>query len=262
LAAVVAPLVLALVLLAPPATAQQSTMPSPELEALRGEIEQLRQGQAEILKRLEALRKAVEQGGPRRRRDAPFKGADVAIDGAAGRGAPEARLAIVEFSDYQCPFCRRFSANTLPKLLRDYVDTGKLRYVFKDFPIPSIHAAATEAAIAARCAGAQGKYWQMHDRFFEQQKALAKRNWRGHAEALDLDLADFDACMEDAGHKKAVQQSITEGRCIGVTGTPAFFLGAISADGKTVKATEMVRGARPYGAFKQVIDRLLAKQSG
>ena len=146
--------------------------------------------------------------------------------------------------------------------MTDYVETGKLRYVFHDFPIQRIHPAATAAAAAARCAGAQGKYWEMHDRFFADQKALQARQWKTHAQALGLDGAAFEACMADDGVARAVRRSAAIGRQVGVTGTPAFYLGTLAPDGKTVKATEQIRGARPYAAFKQIIDRLLARTQG
>jgi protein-disulfide isomerase len=249
----------ALVLLAVPATAQQSSMPSAELEALQQDIQQLKAGQAEVLRRLEALQKAVEAGGSGRRREAPFRGAEISITDAPSKGSVDAKLVLIEFSDYQCPFCRRFSNSTLPQILKDYVDTGKMRYVFRDFPLPSIHPAATEAAVAARCAGQQGKYWEMHDRFFADPKSVQAKNWKDHAEALDLDGADFDVCMADESHERAVRQSAADGGKIGVSGTPTLFLGTLGPDGETVKATEIIRGAQPYGNFKQLIDGLLAK---
>ena len=132
----------------------------------------------------------------------------------------------------------------------------------QDFPISRIHPAATEAAVAARCAGAQGKYWEMHDRFFANQSTLAQRKWQEHATALGLDGDTFKECMADKNTEVAVRRSLANGRKAGVTGTPAFYLGIVSDDGKTLKATELIRGARPYDSFKQVIDRLIAKHAG
>ena len=255
---VIIPLLMASLWLTSPAGAQQSAGPSPEVEALHREIQQLKAGQREILKRLDTLQKAVERGAPRRRGNEPFKGAEVSIDGAATKGSAEARLVLIEFSDYQCPYCRRFSKDTLPQILENYVEPGKLRYVFRDFPLEQIHPAAKGAAIAARCAGTQDKYWEMHDRFFADQKSLQDQRWKEHAQALGLDVASFDACMAEEDHAQAVSRSIAAGRRVGVTGTPAFFLGTLMADGQTVKATEMIRGARPFADFKKSIEGLLA----
>ena len=246
--------------LAAPSLAQRSGEAIDEVQSLRRELQHLRDGQLEILKRLEALQKVVTSGRARRQ-PAPFKSASISIREAPAKGSPQARIALIEFSDYQCPFCRRFFANTLPRLIKEYVASGKIRYIFRDFPIVRIHPAAPYAAIAARCAGRQGKFWNMHDRFFKNQSSLASRNWRAHATALSLDLAKFDSCMADKEHLGWIGRSIADGRKAGVSGTPTFFLGKISADGKQVNATEMIRGARSYNVFKTVIDRLLARNA-
>ena len=261
---VLAAAVLVLGLAVQPASAQQSRALDAEVDELKDDMQGLKQSQDRMLKMLEGIERRLQArpAAPRRRGPPPFTGADIAIDGAPFKGAAKATIAIVEFSDYQCPFCRRYAANTLPQVIKDYVDAGKLRYVFRDFPIARIHPAATGAAVAARCAGAQGKYWEMHDRFFANQPALKQRKWKDHATALGLDTDAFDQCMIDKDMEQAVKRDIADGRKVGVTGTPAFYFGTVSADGKTLKATEMIRGARPYGSFKEVIDRLLAKHAG
>lgn len=252
-------LAIAIALMTAPAVAQQTNAP---VATIGQEIEALKQGQRQILKQLDALQKAIKARPAGRKPRPPFKGADIKIDEAPSKGAAGAKIALIEFSDYQCPYCRRYTANTMPKVIKNYVDAGKLRYVFRDFPLERLHPAATGAAVAARCAGAQGKYWQMHDRFFANQQALKQRKWQDHATALGLDSKAFNQCMIDEKVEQAVKRDIAAGRKVGVTGTPAFYFGTISADGKTVKATEMIRGARPYGSFKQIIDRLIAKHAG
>ena len=106
-------------------------------------------------------------------------------------GAPEAPLTLIEFSDYQCPFCRRFAETTLPVLKRDYIETGKLRYVFRDFPLDRLHPQARKVAEAAHCAGDQGKYWAMHDLLFQQQQALQVERLKGYARQLGLNDPAF-----------------------------------------------------------------------
>ena len=153
----------------------------------------------------------------------------------------------------------------LPPLRRQYLapgdqglcDAGKLRYVFKDFPIESIHPQAVEAAVAARCAGRQGKYWVMHDAIFEKARLVKARAWGKLAAPLGLDEAAFEACMKEPEHEAAVRRDMAEGSAAGVSGTPGFFLGTNVKDG-TLSATRMIRGAQPYAAFKQAIDKLLA----
>lgn len=251
--------VLALSLLLPgAAVAQQSSDLGAEVEKLRRDVENLKRTQAQTLKVLREIQKQLKER-PRGRRQAPtFNGAEIALTQAAGvRGAADAPVTIVEFSDYQCPFCKRFSANTLPRLLKDFIKAGKLRHVFMDFPIERIHPQAVEAAVAARCAGRQEKYWPMHDRIFDEQKLLKARDWTALAAPLGLDNAAFEACMAEPELTKMVKANIESGRAAGVTGTPAFFLGRQVKDGK-LAATQMIRGARPYAAFKRNIEKLLA----
>src|SRR6266571_4836593 len=111
----------------------------------------------------------------------------ISLDGAPAMGGPKARVAIVEFGDYQCPYCGQHANQTLPQIVTDYVKTGKVRYFFKDFPIEGLHSQAFRAAEAARCAGAQGKYWEMHDRLLGNQQLLAVNELPGHALSLHLD---------------------------------------------------------------------------
>ncbi len=251
-----APLLLlgALVLLAPaPALSQTAD----QLEALRGEVEKLKQGQKAILDQLSEIQ-GLLQG--RRTRES-FSETEIGVAGAPALGQADAKVTLVEFSDYQCPFCRRHMRQTMPRLIKAYVETGKLRYVFRDFPIGSLHPAAFEAALGARCAGEQGKYWELHDRFFANPKAAAIRDWPAHAEALGLDLAGLQACLEDERYKPQVRKDMADGRRAGVRGTPTFFLGLTKPGAATFKATRKLVGAQPYARFKEAIDSLLAKGS-
>ena len=113
----------------------------------------------------------------------------VATDGAPSRGKADARVTIVEFTDYQCPFCSRYVRETYPQLDKEYVQTGKVKYVLRDLPLEAIHPLAMKAAEAAHCAGEQGKYWEMHDRLFANQTELARTDLAKHAQALGLDAA-------------------------------------------------------------------------
>ncbi len=167
-------------------------------------------------------------------------------------GDPDAPVTMVEFSDYQCPFCLRYFQETLPDLKKNYVDTGKVRYVFKDFPIAQIHPQAAKAAEAARCAGEQEGYWEMHDRLFQGQQAEWQNNpdavnvFKSYAKELDLDTAAFDACLDSGKYADAVAANLDEGIRAGVTGTPAFFING-----------EPVSGAQPYAVFEQIINSQL-----
>ena len=178
------------------------------------------------------------------------------IADAPSRGAKEARLVLVEFSDYQCPFCARHVRQTVPEIEREYVRTGKVRYVFRDFPLEAIHPQAFRAAEAARCAGEQGKFWEMHDRLFAHQHALGPEDLIAHAEAVGLNVARFRRCLESGRFAERIRRDLSEGRRAGVRGTPSFFLGFAEPGGK-VRVMRILRGAHPYGAFRQVIEELL-----
>jgi protein-disulfide isomerase len=146
----------------------------------------------------------------------------------------------------------------MPQLEKDYIDTGKMKYVFMDFPLP-MHAQAMKASEAAWCAGDQGKFWEMHDRLFANQNALAPEALLKHAEVLGLDAAQFKQCLDSGKHAAQIKAAMAEGQKAGITGTPAFLLGFMEADGK-VKATKKIPGAVPYATFKAVIDEMLSSK--
>ena len=223
----------------------------PGVDALRQDVEQLKRELGEIRKLLEELR-AQRPAQPRQ----PTGPVKVSVGNAPALGKADAPVTIVEFSDYQCPFCRRHAAQTLPELKRDYIDTGKVRYVMRDFPIDSIHPEASKAAEAAHCAGDQGKYWEMHAALFRDIRALKPEQLKERAKGMGLDLAAFDACLDGGRHAARVKESVGAGTAVGVNGTPAFFIGRTSADG-TMEAVP-IRGAQPAAAFRKVIDGLLA----
>ena len=171
----------------------------------------------------------------------------------ASRGAEDAAVTIVEFSDYQCPFCQRHFEQTMPQLVEDYIDTGLVRYIFKDFPLTSLHPQAIEASLAAECAGEQDAYWEMHDKLFgEQQRWSGQANsaegYSAFAEEIGIDASAFDQCMVEERYLDNIQQNFQEGVGAGVTGTPAFFING-----------QFVSGAQPYEVFQQIIDSLLAE---
>jgi len=187
----------------------------------------------------------------------PDRGVQVSLAGRPMLGASEAPLTLIEFSDYQCPFCRQVFETAWPVLKRDYIDTGKLRYVFRDFPLESLHPHARKAAEAARCAGAQGQYWAMHDVLFRNQQALQVGRLKAYARTLGLDAAAFDTCLDQGTYAAAVQQDYADGLAAGVQGTPGFFLGKTRAE-DTIEGLP-IRGAQPIAVFRQAIERLLGE---
>ena len=173
-------------------------------------------------------------------------------------GNPDAPITIVEFSDFQCPFCARFHIQTLPLLLEEYIEQGKVKLVFRDFPIQSIHPNALPASVAAECANDQNKFREMHDTLFENQN-----NWNNletidalslfsqYASDIQLDQELFDLCLNSGKHIPEIQNDLNDGRDYGVSGTPGFFVG-----NDQIGFVEL-KGAQPFESFKKVIDAQL-----
>jgi protein-disulfide isomerase len=161
------------------------------------------------------------------------------------RGSADAPVTIVEFSDFQCPFCSRATA-TLKKLDESF--PGKIRIVYRDFPLVQIHPNAARAAEAAACANDQGKFWAMHDVLFEHQDKLGEADLKQSAVVLGLDAAAFDQCLESGRHSAEWQKDTAEGQRYGVSSTPAFFING-----------RLVVGAQPYGTFARVVEEELAR---
>ena len=170
-------------------------------------------------------------------------------------GAANAPVTVVEFTDYQCPFCKRFHDRTWPDIRKNYVDTGKVRFVVRDLPL-SFHDHALPAAIAARCAGEQGKYWPARDRLFGAQDALTAEAVRKAVLGIGVEAAAYDACLKRPGWREAIQVDVAEAERIGITGTPGFLVARRS--GGQLEGV-LVLGAQPYAVFSSRIDALLAE---
>jgi protein-disulfide isomerase len=178
-----------------------------------------------------------------------FKINDI-VDDDPKLGKDSAPIVMVEFSDYQCPFCARFFSNTLPELKKNYIETGKLQFVYRDFPL-SRHPEAQPAAEAAECAGEQGKYFEMHDKIFANQASMSKESYKKWAEELSLDMQKFNNCLDSGKYKSEVQKDYSDGQRLGVRATPTYFIGKRGGD-----AIQIV-GAHPYEVFQRAIDNLL-----
>lgn len=183
----------------------------------------------------------------------------ISLDDDPVRGDPNAQITIVEFSDFQCPFCGRFFTQTLPMIEKNYIETGKVKFVYRDFPLPEIHPNAIPAALAAECADDQGVFWEYHDKLFEnllQWENLDKQNvvrtFEQYAEDLGADTDTFNSCLESGKYLDEVQNDLNDGVSYGVTGTPGFFIG-----NEKIGYT-MVSGAQPYASFEQLLDQLLS----
>lgn len=171
----------------------------------------------------------------------------VSTEGTYFKGNENAPVTIIEFSDYQCPFCGRFYSDTLPSIEETYIKTGKVKFYYKDFPLDSIHPHATPAALAARCAGEQGKFWEMHNLIFENQTSLSNSIYAQWAAQLQLDAVKFNDCFTSQKYLSAVRKDLLEGQQAGVRGTPAFLVNG-----------ELLSGAQPFPVFQQAIEKALA----
>lgn len=218
-----------------------------DLERIRADLETVKGQLGEVLRLLSQrpAQAAVTPSGPVR----------ASVADAPTLGRADAPVTLVEFSDYQCPFCQRFFATTLPALKKDYIDTGKLRFVYRDFPL-EMHPHAREAAVAAHCAGEQGKYWEMHDALFQYQAGLAPTQLAERARALGLDGPRFDQCLTSGRHAARIERGLADGAAAGVQGTPGFVVGK-TLPGDTIQGTP-IRGAQPLETFRRIIEQLLA----
>ena len=182
----------------------------------------------------------------------------IALDGAPAMGDAKAQVAIVEFADYQCPYCIRHATQVLPSLVSDYVNTGKVRYFFKDLPVEFVHSQAFKEAEAARCAGEQGKYWEMHNRLFlANQPSGVVNELPAYALALNLDLARFQRCLDNGTSAAQIRKDIQDAKQYRVQGTPTFFVGTPDSEGSGIHAVTMLYGAQAYPVFKKTLDQML-----
>jgi protein-disulfide isomerase len=179
----------------------------------------------------------------------------VAADGPS-LGQANAPVVIIEFSDFQCPFCRAFWRDTLPTLTQNYIATGKARLVYRNFPIAQLHPSAQIAALAGQCALAQNKFWPFHDQMFSQQdkqgpntvqfSAADLKKW---AKDTGLNTSQFNSCLDTAKYDSVVKKDMADGTAAGVTGTPTFFVNG-----------QMIVGAQGYQVFATAVDQALDKK--
>ncbi len=214
--------------------------------AILDELRQIRQLLERQVQTLPAARQAVPPAGERVRiRLAP---------GGYSIGRSDAPLTLVEYTDYQCPFCRQFHISAFEEIRKNYIDTGKLRYVTRDFPL-DMHENAPRAAISARCADEQGKFWEMRHVMIVNANQLQKRDLIAYATDLKLDIDRFANCLDSGKYQTAVLGDLAEGRSAGVSGTPSFVLGP--SDNESIDGVLIV-GALPYAVFDAKLKTLLA----
>jgi len=171
---------------------------------------------------------------------------DVKYDNAPVKGDKNAKVTIVEFSDFQCPYCGKFYQETWSQIKKDYIDTGKVKVAFKHLPL-GFHEYAMPAAEASECANEQGKFWEYHDKIFVNQASLNNEILSIWAKDIGLNMDKFNQCVKEGKYKNKIQKDLSDADVYGASGTPTFFI-----NGK------ILVGAQPFSAFKQVIDAELS----
>lgn len=167
-------------------------------------------------------------------------------------------VAIVEFSDFQCPYCAAYARSVLPKIKQDLISSGDVRYVVMHFPLERRHSRALEAGQAAECAGQEGRFWEMHERLFSDSDGLSRESLINHARELELDQDLFEVCLADEKTVAKVRADQTEGLRLGVTGTPAFFVGSIRSD-DSIELTTRINGIAPVDVFSRETAAVLSR---
>jgi protein-disulfide isomerase len=186
---------------------------------------------------------AAQAAGPEA--DPAFTRYDIPTEGFPSIGPENAEIVLVEFSDYQCPFCKRWYDQVYQQLLTAY--PGKIRLVYRNLPLTSLHPDAMSAAVAGQCADEQGSFWQFHDKLFSEEYGLGRSAYTQYASDLQLDTSAFEACLDSGKFDKFIQEDMDFSLNLGVRSTPTFFVNGLA-----------IVGAQPLDVFKQVIDKELA----
>ncbi|OAI20172.1 hypothetical protein A1359_21320 [Methylomonas lenta] len=215
----------------------------------------------EIFMQMSEMRKEIGQlkekvaGLEQKLSDQQPKAAPVPLTGTESMslGKADAKIAIIEFSDYECPFCAKHYKNVLPKLRERYIDKGRVKYVMMDFPL-EFHAHAKKASLATRCAGEQGQYWVMHDAIFEARGQASDEVIDQVVKKHKLDAKKLETCLDDPKQLAKVQSDITLGSRLGVNGTPAFLIGKIKD--KQLVDYQRFDGVQSFETFVAMIDGL------
>lgn len=216
---------------------------------------------AAILRELRAIRALLQNGAARNahgRQPATPQPAEMRIEsGWHAIGNAQAPVTMIEFTDLQCPFCRRFQTTTFSEIKKDYIDTGKVRFVVRSMPL-SMHPYAQGAAEAAHCAGDQGKFWQFREAVLDDQVPPTADVLLKHAKELGLSLQEFQACLNGNKYKQVIDADTDDATAAGIHGTPAFVIGR--ANGGWIKGVSVI-GARPFPFFQQQIEKALNEPS-
>jgi protein-disulfide isomerase len=233
--------------LALPLAAEEPGITKKQADDILNELRQIRQ----LLERQAKLAQQVAQQA----QEPAAQKVQMKIERGYMLGAPAAPITMVEFTDYQCPFCQRFHVTSFPELKKNYIDTGKVRFYSFDLPL-DFHPNAARAAEAARCAGDQGQFWRMRDILGSNPGKLSAENIAGYASEISLDAAKFKECVDSGKFKQPVMDDSKAAQSMGINGTPSFIIGKSTPEGVD---GELVVGALPYAAFEEKLKALGAK---
>jgi protein-disulfide isomerase len=181
----------------------------------------------------------------------------LSVAGEPFKGDPAAKLAIIEYADFQCPFCRRFEHDIYPQIRASYVSSGKLKFFHRDMPL-AFHQGAMPAARAVHCATEQGKFWEMHDTLLGDAASLSAADIDERAGKLGLNVTELDSCISSDRFAAIIQRSVTEANEMQISGTPTFIIGTLDAYGEVMSVKKTVVGAASFDSFKAALDPLLA----
>lgn len=227
-----------------------------DVDALRKDVEALKLTQAQLLKRVGGAPGAQP---PQAQQPRPLP-ASLDLTGTELKGAKNAAVVLIEFSDYECPFCIRHFTQVSPQIEAAYVQTGKIRYGFRDFPIAENHPEAIRAHVAARCAGEQGKFWELHARLFSKAGTHQPADLLARAKEAGLNTGAFSACVATDKYSPLVRQSTALTISLGGDGTPYFLLGRSEPGSNQFKPMARLSGAQPFEKFQQMIEGALAQK--
>lgn len=246
------------------AAEQPSVQASPPAQdSIQKQLDELKAGQQRLFMEMEAIKKILEERTPRTNFANQGAAPNVTSANVAGepfRGTNSAKVAIIEYSDFDCSFCGRYARNVFPRIDDEYIKPGKARYYFRDLPEPNETNAWFKARVA-RCAGDEGKFWEMHDLLFATQSATP-RDVLALASTLGLDAPKLNQCLSTEKYLVNIQRSAAGAKRMGLYGTPAFLIGAVSDDGDFVRVKKVLVGAERYEDIKKVLDELLANPAG
>ena len=229
-----------------PAAGSDTTITDSTADAILKELKEIRQ----------VLEKIEKQGGAAAKRPSKPTTAKISVKGKQVMGAADAPVTVVEFADYQCPFCLRFTKTTFPLLKKKYIDTGKVRWVALNLPLP-FHKDARKAAQAAHCAGEQDKFWEMRELLFRNPQKLNTENLPAHAATLSLDITAFNECLQSDRHLAEIDQDAKDAKAVRLTGTPSFIIGKTTKDEIT---GDVVIGAQPMNKFDAAITKAMVQK--